>query len=146
MKKLLKGNVHTFAAVLLVIGAIFSVPAFFLYQNVEKIVLKETNKKAGTVAVSISKFIEQDIDEYEKLSDAVAKNLPGNYNMDYYKKMSELLRDIKKEPEAKFIYTERLISEDKIAYVLDAEDPSSEHYCPLGTEDNMSDLEKKSHL
>jgi diguanylate cyclase (GGDEF)-like protein len=144
LKKLLKGKVHTFAAVLLVIGAIFSVPAFFLYQNVEKIVLKETNKKAGTVAVSISKFIEQDIDEYEKLSDAVAKNLPGNYNMDYYKKMSELLRDIKKEPEAKFIYTERLISEDKIAYVLDAEDPSSEHYCPLGTEDNMSDLEKKS--
>lgn len=68
MKKLLKGNVHTFAAVLLVIGAIFSVPAFFLYQNVEKIVLKETNKKAGTVAVSISKFIEQDIDEYEKAS------------------------------------------------------------------------------
>ena len=104
MKKLLKGKVHTFAAVLLVIGAIFSVPAFFLYQNVEKIVLKETNKKAGTVAVSISKFIEQDIDEYEKLSDAVAKNLPGNYNMDYYKKMSELLRDIKKEPEAKFLF------------------------------------------
>ncbi len=144
MKKLLKGKVHTFAAVLLVIGAIFSVPAFFLYQNVEKIVLRETNKKAGTVAVSISKFIEQDIDEYEKLSDAAAKNLPDNYNMDYYRKMSGLLRDIKKEPEAKFIYTERLISKDKIAYVLDAEDPSSEYFSPLGTEDNISELEKKS--
>lgn len=144
MKKLLKSNVYTFAVVLLAIGTVFSVPMFFLYQNIEKIVLKETNKKAGTVAVSISKFIEQDIDEYEKLSDAVAKNSPGNYNMDYYKKMSGLLRDIKKEPEAKFIYTEKLISNDKKAYVLDAEDPSSRYYSPLGTEDNMSDLEKKS--
>ncbi len=144
MKKLLKSNVYTFAVVFFAIVTVFSVPTFFLYRNIEKIVLKETNKKAGTVAVSISKFIEQDIDEYEKLSDAVAKNLPGNYNMDYYKKMSGLLRDIKKEPEAKFIYTEKLISKDKKAYVLDAEDPSSKYYSPLGTEDNMSDLEKKS--
>ena len=104
MKKLLKGKVHTFAAVLLVIGAIFSVPAFFLYQNVEKIVLKETNKKAGTVAVSISKFIEQDIEEYEKLSDAVAKNLPGNYNMDYYKK-NQILKIF-------YIITSKLIHRD----------------------------------
>ncbi len=144
MKKLLKSNVYTFAVVFLAIVTVFSVPTFFLYRNIEKIVLKETNKKAGTVAVSISKFIEQDIDEYEKLSDAAAKNLPGNYNMDYYKKMSGLLRDIKREPEAKFIYTEKLISKDKKAYVLDAEDPSSKYYSPLGTEDNMSDLEKKS--
>lgn len=144
MKKLLKSNVYAYVVVLLVIGTIFSVPAFFLYQNIEMIVLKETNKKAGTVAVSVSKFIEQDIAEYEKLSAAVANNLPGTYNIDYYKKMSGLLRDIKKEPEAKFIYTERLISKDKIAYVLDAEDPSSDHYSPLGTEDNISELEKKS--
>ena len=86
MKKLLKGNVHTFAAVLLVIGAIFSVPAFFLYQEIEEMVLTETNKQAGTVAVSVSKFIEQDIDEYEKLSSA-AQNPPSSYDMGLYKKM-----------------------------------------------------------
>lgn len=143
MKKLLKGKVYTFAAVLLLIGAVFSVPAFFLYQKIEEMVLTETNKQAGTVAVSVSKFIEQDIDEYEKLSSA-AQNPPSSYDMGLYKKMSGLLRDIKIETGAKFIYTEKWISEDRIAYVLDAEDPSSEDYSPFGSEDDISGPEKKA--
>lgn len=143
MKKLLKGKAYTFAAVLLVIGMVFSVPAFFLYNKIEDMVLTETNKQAGTLAISVAKFIEQDIEEYEKLSSA-AENLSLGHNMDYYKKMSGLLRDIKMETGAKFIYTEKRLSEEKIAYVLDAEDPSSEDYSPLGSEDSISDLEKKA--
>lgn len=141
MKKLLKNKVYTFTVVLLFIGTIFSVPAFFLYQNIEAMVLKETNKQAVNVAIAVSKFIEHDIDEYEKLSFA-AKDSPGAYNMDYYKKMSGILREIKVETGAKFIYTEKWISTDKVAYVLDAEDPSSKDYSPFGFEESISDLEK----
>ncbi|MEK0452960.1 MAG: hypothetical protein AGIKBDMD_00910 [Synergistaceae bacterium] len=143
MKKLMKGKVYTFAAVLLVIGIVFSVPAFFVYNKIEDMVLTETNKQAGTLATSVAKFIEQDIEEYEKLSSA-AENLSLAYNIDYYQKMSGLLRDIKMETGAKFIYTEKRLSEEKIAYVLDAEDPSSQDYSPLGSEDSISDLEKKA--
>lgn len=143
MKKQFKEKAYTFTLILLLTALVFSIPAFFLYQKIEDIVIKETNKKAGTVAASVSKFIELDIDEYEKLSSAL-ENTAGGYNIDYYVRMSGLLRDIKKEPEAKFIYTEKWLSEESVAYVLDGEDPSSEHYSALGSKGSISELEKKS--
>ncbi|NCB44774.1 MAG: GGDEF domain-containing protein [Clostridia bacterium] len=143
MKKLLREKIFTFATVLLVIGMVFSVPAFFMYNKIEDMVMTETNKQAGTLAISVAKYIEQNVEEYEKLSFA-AGNLSLGYNMDHYKKMSGLLRDIKMETGAKFIYTEKRLSKEKIAYVLDAEDPSSEDHSPFGSEESISDLEKKA--
>ena len=108
------------------------VSSFFLYQRIVETITAETNKQAKAVAFSVSKFIEKDIKEYDKLS-SVQNNSEDNNDSDYYKTMSSLLGKIKTETGAKFIYTEKRLSEDEVAYILDAEETGSKHYSPLGS-------------
>jgi len=129
--------------IIFLIGTVMVVSSFFLYQRIVETITAETNKQAKAVAFSVSKFIEKDIKEYDKLS-SVQNNSEDNNDSDYYKTMSSLLGKIKTETGAKFIYTEKRLSEDEVAYILDAEETGSKNYSPLGSKDKISEIEKNA--
>jgi diguanylate cyclase (GGDEF)-like protein len=119
------------------------VSSFFLYQRIVETITAETNKQAKAVAFSVSKFIEKDIKEYDKLS-SVLNHTESLYGSDYYKTMSSLLEKIKTETGAKFIYTEKRLSDEEVAYILDAEEPENENHSSLGSREKISELEKSA--
>lgn len=143
MKKLLKSKPSNFFLVIFLVGIIITVPTFFLYQHIVEMVRTETNKQAEVVALSVAKFIETDIKKYDKLS-SVQNYSEGNYDSDYYKNMCSLLKEIKTETGAKFIYTEKRLSEKEVIYILDAEKTGSQNYSPPGSKDEISEIEKKA--
>lgn len=143
MKKLLKSKSSTFFLIIFLIGTVMLVPSLFFYQRIVETITIETNKQAKAVAFSVSKFIEKDIKEYDKLS-SVQNQTETDYDSDYYKTMSSLLGKIKTETGAKFIYTEKRLSEEEVAYVLDAEETENENHSPLGSRDKISEIEKRA--
>lgn len=143
LNKLSKEKVFTFIAVFWLVGGVISIPAYLLYSRIEKTILDETNKQAGSIAVALSTFIENNSVKYAELYSAndYAK---GSYDSEYYAAMNALLRDIKESTGAISIYTEKHISETDVLYILDAEDPSSENYIPPGTIETITPMKKKA--
>lgn len=84
------------------------------------------------IASTISRFLENDIDRYRALNSIEDYSLE-NYDEEYYQEMTEVLQNIKSRTGALFIYTMKYGTTEDFIYVLDAEDPSSENYSPLGT-------------
>lgn len=109
---------------------------YFLYKNTESIVLDEASKQATSVAITVSKFIEQDIDSYKTLS-AVSDYTTGNYDQAYYQKMLIIFHDIKDKAGLDYLFTEKKLSDVQIAYILDGEDPGSDKFSPIGSTDTM---------
>ena len=143
LKKLFKNKSSVLFWIILFIGTVMVVSSFFLYQRIVETITAETNKQAKAVAFSVSKFIEKDIKEYDKLS-SVLNHTESLYGSDYYKTMSSLLEKIKTETGAKFIYTEKRLSDEEVAYILDAEEPENENHSSLGSREKISELEKSA--
>lgn len=143
MRKLLKVKIYTFIAVFGLVGAVISVPAYFLYSRVEKTIIDETNKQASSLAIALSNFIENNSDKYEKLCSATGYS-DGNFDIEYYKSITKLLRDIKESTGAKFIYTEKPASETGILRILDAEAPASKDHIPFGSTYDITPMKKKA--
>ena len=143
LKNLSKGKVYTFITVFWLVGAVISFPAYLFYSRIENTILDETNKQAGSIAVALSTFIENNSDKYAELY-AARDYADGAYDSEYYRAMTTLLRDIKESTGAVSIYTEKHISETDIVYILDAEDPSSKNHILLGTADTITPMKKKA--
>ena len=143
LKNLSKGKVYTFITVFWLVGAVISFPAYLFYSRIENTILDETNKQAGSIAVALSTFIENNSDKYAELY-AARDYADGAYDSEYYRAMTTLLRDIKESTGAVSIYTEKHVSETDIVYILDAEDPSSKNHILLGTADTITPMKKKA--
>ncbi|MDD4159519.1 MAG: GGDEF domain-containing protein [Synergistaceae bacterium] len=143
MKKLLKGKAYTFIAVFLLTGIILSVPAYLFYARIEKMTIAQTNKQAGSLAVALSNFIQNNSDKYENFC-SVSDYSDGTFDRDYYDTMTALLQDIKNGTGAKFIYTEKFVPGTGIVHVLGSEDPSSSNYSPPGSIDEISPMKKSA--
>lgn len=143
LKNLSKGKVYTFITVFWLVGAVISFPAYLFYSRIENTILDETNKQAGSIAVALSTFIENNSDKYAELY-AARDYADGAYDSEYYRAMTTLLRDIKESTGAVSIYTEKHVSETDIVYILDAEDPSSKNHILPGTADTITPMKKKA--
>lgn len=95
------------------------------------------------IATTAASFIENDIESYKGLS-FTKKYEKGSYDEIYYKKMNETLREIKKQTGVAFIFTENKISDNKIAYILDGEEPYSKFFSPIGSTGRMTDIELRA--
>ena len=143
LKNLSKGKVYTFITVFWLVGAVISFPAYLFYSRIEDTILDETNKQAGSIAVALSTFIENNSDKYAELYSA-KDYTDGAYDSEYYRAMTTLLRDIKESTGAVSIYTDKHVSETDIVYILDAEDPSSKNHILPGTADTITPMKKKA--
>jgi len=117
-------------------------PASVLYFNYRSSVIEEMSEHATIVATLTAHLVEQNIEEYRKLSET-SDYAENSYDEDYYLRMNSLFAQLKAETGAQYIYTERLLDETTIEYILDAETPGSETFSPLGTPDYLSEPERK---
>lgn len=123
-----------------VVWSIFTAPVYFLYKNYENTIVSQAGNEAMAIAITISKFIEKDIDNYKKLS-SVTEYKKGSYDEAYYEKMRKVFKKINDEIDTEFIYTEKKVSDNEVAYILDGEDPTSQEFSPLGSRDSISAAE-----
>jgi diguanylate cyclase (GGDEF)-like protein len=122
---------------------LLSLPTYFTYKNMENLIIRQLGHNATSTAIAVARFLERDVDAYRAFHDAQVYE-PGSYDETWYRQTRAVLGEIKQEINADFIFTEKWIDEDTIAYLLDAEEPGSEDYSPPGSEDGMSDPERKA--
>jgi len=109
------------------------------------LVVDRLGTDARNVAITTAHLLEEDLDSYLALADLLAP--PKEPALDaYYQRMLTLFRQIKDDVDADFLYTEKLVSDTGIVYVLDAEDPSGEVFAPNGTEDYLSEYERRAFM
>lgn len=135
MRKLLRGKIYTFIAVFVVVGVITSLPAYIFYGRIEIAITDESNKQATSLAASLSSFIENNSDKYEKLYSS-----DGDNGTEYRETMIQLFLDIKKSTGAKSIYTEKYIPETGMVHILDTEDTLKEDGTPPVTTEKINSM------
>lgn len=126
--------------ILIVVTVAIAFPALFIHDHMESLVIERLGIEARNVAVSIVHLIEQDIGQYRRLVNSTGYGDP-QFDEAYYLHTNALLREIKEEIDADFIYTEVVVSDSEIAYVLDAEDMGSEDFSAFGERERITDYE-----
>jgi diguanylate cyclase (GGDEF)-like protein len=110
----------------------------------ETLIIERLGIEARNVAISIAHLIEQDMEPYRKLVDSMGYGDP-QFDEAYYLHTNALLREIKQEIDADFIYTEAVVSDSEIAYILDAEDMASEGFSAFGEREGITENELIAH-
>lgn len=121
---------------------LFSAGGYKLYLGIEKLIVDELGKNATNVAVTVSNVIEQDIEPYIELVN-VEDYSKDYYDKEYYNKMRNLFKNIKNEGKVTFIFTQKKISKDTVAYIIDGENEYSQWFSPIGSTDSMGVVESK---
>lgn len=124
---------------------ILALPAVLINRGVMDLVVDRLGTDARNVAITTAHLIEEDLDSYLALADLLAPPKEPALD-DYYQRMLSLFQSLKGQVGADFLYTEKLVSDTGIVYVLDAEDPAGDVFSPNGTEDYLSDYERQAFL
>lgn len=128
---------------MLIIIVLTAIPTSLLYLHTRDTIIREAGKEARDIGIAIATFLESDVEPYKKLSE-VEDYEAGEYDQQYYTKMRELFQSIRSETGSDFIFTEKYISDNAIAYVLDSEPIGSESFSPIGTLDSVSEPEREA--
>lgn len=129
---------HILILLIILITITVTIPAISLYYYVKNIIIEEVGKNAANTSKTIANFIEQDLDSYIKLYET-EEYIEGSYDQVYYDEMQRLFHTLKEQTGARYIYSEKRISDDEIVYILDAEG------LVLGVKETMSDLKIKTY-
>ncbi len=128
----------------LLIILVVSSPLLLFYYRTKHIIIIEAGEEAKNIATSIATFLEQDIERYKALNNLAEKE--KNFDHLYYQEMLSVFQELKSKTGADFIFTEKFVSEDTIAYILDSEPANSEAFSPIGTLDGVSKPEVSAFL
>ncbi|HCS36470.1 MAG: hypothetical protein CVV48_10285 [Spirochaetae bacterium HGW-Spirochaetae-4] len=131
-------------AILAVVTIALAFPALLIHDHMETLIIERLGIEARNVAISIAHLIEQDMEPYRKLVDSMGYGDP-QFDEAYYLHTNALLREIKQEIDADFIYTEAVVSDSEIAYILDAEDMASEGFSAFGEREGITENELIAH-
>lgn len=144
MKKLTESRKIFLLFAVIVISCLSLVTAIMLYNNIKSLLIEEKGRKAMSISVAVAKLIEENYTEFDRfMKTEDYKN--GNYDHAYYEKMQAIFRDLKERTGVKFIYCARRISDDEIIYLFDGEDPDSDLFSPLGSKDDVDEVEQKAY-
>jgi len=118
--------------------SIIAVVHIAVYLTVRNMSEDEIMRNAQGLAVAVARYVEKDINAYKsfissiesvEIKDPKTGLEPGDYqNNEYYRNMQDFFASIKAHSHVKYIYTERLIDDKTIEFILDAE--------PIGAEDH----------
>jgi len=141
MKKLTGSRLVCLFVAVSIISVLSIVSALSLYNNIESLLIEEKGKKAMSVSIAVAKLVEQDYSSFQKLLN-VEEYKVENYDVIYHAQMQQIFQDIREKTGVKFLYCGKRISEDGMIYLFDGEVPVSELYSPLGTEDDLDEMEQ----
>lgn len=125
----------------IIISTLSIVSALSLYDNIESLLVEEKGEQAMSVTIATAKLVEQDYASFEELL-KTEEYTGGNYDSVYYAKMQKVFRDIREKTGVKFLYCGKRISENQMVYLFDGEEPDSELFSPLGSTDNLDEMEQ----
>lgn len=117
------------------------VPAQFLYFRTTSVLKDNARMRALSIATTVATFLEDDIEVYRAIADASDLEKTPRLYADY-QRYNGLLRTIKEQSEAHFVYTEAFVDDTTIRYILDAEMPDSDLFSPFGSLDEMDETEQ----
>ena len=142
MKKLTGSRLVCLFVAVTIISALSIVSALSLYNNIESLLIEEKGKKAMSISIAMAKLVEQDYSSFQRLLN-VEEYKVENYDVIYHAQMQQIFRDIKEKTGVKFLYCGKRISEDRMIYLFDGEAPVSELFSPLGSMDDLDEMEQK---
>ncbi|HSR04161.1 MAG TPA: hypothetical protein VLM88_06210, partial [Proteiniclasticum sp.] len=116
-----------FLTILLLVMLVFSGIGILIHRSVQRLLIEDLRYATLNTAVTAASFIGGEIEPYEAFTEAEAYT-EGFYDADYYNKMQNIFRKIKKETNLGFIYTMKKVSDDTVMYLLDGEDPESTQF------------------
>jgi len=125
-----------------VISCISLITAVYLYNHIESILIEEKGKEAMSVSVTVAKLLEQDYSSFLALVQT-ENYREGNYNKVYYDSTQQIFRELKNKTNVKFLYCGKRISENEMVYLFDGEVPDCEQFSPLGSLDDLDEVEQK---
>lgn len=140
-----KKRISLFALIFIVATFALSIPGLFFYFNIQNLIVEELGRNATSVAVSVAELVEQRLDEYKTLNN-IEDYSSTPYNESYYLEMLETFSEINEQIGADYLYTEKYIDDNTVAFIFDSEDPESDNFSPIGSIDLMSEYEREAYL
>ena len=134
------------ASILLVITALMVIPAYVLRNQYHRLIIDEMRMRAEGLAVSVSALIEGELEIYRRLHEVRAIEELDDEELAEYLRLNATLHHIQTYAKADFIYTEKWIDSDTIAYVLDGTEPGTPLFSDLGDLDVMGVVERSVFL
>lgn len=116
---------------ILMLFIFMTIPLYFIYENINDLIKRDIGNEAKKIAVTISVFMEEEIDMFEKLS--YTEDIYESNMIDYYNRIQELLYNIRKNTNVEYVYITKKISEDKIMYLVDGQDKNSDSFSPMAS-------------
>lgn len=128
--------------VVVIISLVFfiSLLGYVLYNNVYDLIVQELGKNAVDLATSVSRFIEEDVESFIALA-SVTDYENEEFDTEYYERMQQVFQDIRESTGVSFIFAEKMLSSEEIAYIFDGEPSDSGLFSPIGSVDQMGELE-----
>lgn len=115
-------------------------PMILFHDGAKKIIIERAGIEAKNVALSIETFLEQDMARYRILNDV---DLIGTEAFDeaYYQEMLTVFQSLKEKTDADYIFTEKIVMDTQIVYILDGQPIESEDFSAIGTTDSVGEVE-----
>lgn len=137
MKAIKLNKIRNLIISILIVVVFMTVPLYFIYKNINYIIIRDIGNEAEKIATTISIFIEEDIEKFESLTKTL--DISKESINEYYKDLRELLYNIRRSTDAKYIYVKRISSDKNIVYLVDGENENSENFSPLGSIEASND-------
>ncbi len=133
-------NLRVLLLILLIVYVIITIPVVLISRNINRYSTSNIQHDGLVIAKSLTSVLNARIDSYRTLVESPGYS-PGSYDEAYYREACRTLGEILEYTEADFIFTEKQVDDTTAMYILDGEDPSSESFSPVGTEDSISAVE-----
>ena len=122
------------------VAVFFALPSFLLYSYSRNLIISQLGTSAMESAKLIARNIEEDIEPYVALYQ-LEDYSTNQYDLDYYQVMIQRFSTYKSDLNAAFVYTIKITSDTEYVYLLDGEDSLSEDFSPIGSVDELSEIE-----
>ncbi|MDR2560203.1 MAG: sensor domain-containing diguanylate cyclase, partial [Holophagales bacterium] len=125
---------------MVILAALVALVHFSVYVTARNDIIEQAENNAEGIAASVAASIMLDAEGYKSFLQT------KDASSEYYKKMHAFLADIKRNINAKYIYTELRLDADTTEFILDANPIGDAGYSAPGDKDDESDDQKKIWL
>jgi len=103
-----------------------------IYNTARQNIEIQISRGALSTAVAIAHVISNDIERYKAFEES------GDITSDYFKEMQTLFQSVKEHTYIRFIYTESMLDEETVVYILDGTDIEHEDFSAPGDLDELT--------
>jgi diguanylate cyclase (GGDEF)-like protein len=121
---------------MLIVLAVLAASGLSFYGYLERVIVDSFGAQAEAMASVVARLVESRMGEYGEL------RVEADAAKPVYREMKALFRRMLSDGFIRFVYTERMISEDRIEYVLDSEEEGSPEASPIGQADDLDPLDR----